>query len=446
VGGAANTAKIGVALAALSALALGLTPPSAAPAAPAPSPVLAGPSSTAAQPTPAGVAGALAGPLADPALGGDPHVEVIDAVTGKVLLDRRGDVPAMPASTQKLLTAAAALLVLGPTTRLTTRVLAGGANLYLVGSGDPTLTAQPLITGYPAAADLTELARAAARTLRPGSQLGQIVGVASGYAGAFTGPELAPGWSPYYLTEGEVARVSSLEVDEGRDAPGLLQVPRVADPVLGAAQGFRSALTAAGVSSGAATVGTAPAGARLIASVQSPPVSALVERMLNYSDADIAEALGRQIALRSGLPATFAGTAAALTKVARELGLPAGGTISDASGLSRTDAIAPAALTTLLRQAAYGPFPQLRALPAALPTAGFTGTLALRFTNDAPAALGHVRAKTGYLNGAVTLAGYVTTTAGRLLIFAALTPAPGRGAGEAALDRMAGALASCGCP
>jgi len=441
VGGAANTPKIGVAITALSALALGLTPTSAAPAAQAPPPVLAGPSSTVAAPSPTGVARALAGPLADPALGGDPHVEVIDGLTGRVLLDRRGDVPAIPASTQKLLTAAAALLVLGPTDRLTTRVLASGPNLYLVGGGDPTLTTQPLVTGYPTAADLTALARATARTLQPGSQAGQIVGVAD----AYTGPDLAPGWSPYYLTEGEVARVRSLEVDEGRDAPGLLQVPRVSDPVLAAAQAFRTALTAAGAGAGAATVGTAPAGARLVASVESPPVSALVERMLNYRDADIAESLGRQIAVRSGYPPTFAGTAAALTKVARELGLPAGETISDASGLSRTDAVAPAALTTLLRQAAYGRFPQLRALPAALPAAGFTGTLALRFTNDAPAGLGHVRAKTGYLNGAVALAGYVTTASGRLLIFAALTPAPGRGAGEAALDRMAATLAGCGC-
>jgi D-alanyl-D-alanine carboxypeptidase/D-alanyl-D-alanine-endopeptidase (penicillin-binding protein 4) len=441
VRGAANTAKVGVALTALSAVALGLALPAAAPAAPAPAPVLAGLSNSASPPTPAGVARALAAPLADPALGVDPHIEVIDGLTGQVLLDRRGDVPAIPASTEKLLTAAGALMVLGPTARLTTRVFASGADLYLVGGGDPTLTTQPLVTGYPTAADLTALARAAARSLRPGSRVGRIVGVGD----AYTGPDLAPGWSPYYLTEGEVARVRSLEVDEGRESPGLLQIPRVDDPVLAAAQAFRNALTSAGVPTGAATVGSAPPGARLVASVQSPPVSALVERMLNYSDADIAESLGRQIAAHSGLPPTFAGTAAALTKVARELGLPAGESISDASGLSRTDAVAPAALTTLLRQAAYGPFPQLRALPAALPTAGFTGTLALRFTSDAPAGLGHVTAKTGYLNGAVALAGYVTTTDGRLLIFAALTPAPGRGAGEAALDRMAGALAGCGC-
>jgi D-alanyl-D-alanine carboxypeptidase/D-alanyl-D-alanine-endopeptidase (penicillin-binding protein 4) len=56
-----------------------------------------------------------------------------------------------------------------------------------------------------------------------------------------------------------------------------------------------------------------------------------------------------------------------------------------------------------------------------------------------------VRAKTGWLNGAVALAGVVTTASGRLLIFAALAPATGRGAGEAALDRIAAALASCGC-
>ena len=128
----------------------------------------------------------------------------------------------MPASTQKLLTAAAALLVLGPTTRLTTRVLASGPDLYLVGGGDPTLTAQPLVTGYPAAADLTALAashRSHSSPRQPGGADRRC------RRSAYTGPDLAPGWSPYYLTEGEVARVRSLEVDEGRDAPGLLQVP-----------------------------------------------------------------------------------------------------------------------------------------------------------------------------------------------------------------------------
>ena len=443
--GAANTVRTGVALGTLAVCLLALTAtaasPAATPAASPTAPVLAALPDSAPIPTAAGVARALAGQLADPGLGTDPHVEVIDAVTGDVLLDHRGRVSATPASTQKLLTAASALLVLGPQARLTTRVLASGQNLYLVGGGDPTLTTQPLATGYPPAADLTLLARAVARSQPAGSRVGQIVGVGSAYGG----PDLAPGWSAYYLVEGEVARVRSLEVDEGRFEPGLLQIGRHDDPVLAAAQTFHDALGAAGLRTAGATVGAAPAGARVIASVQSPPVSALVERMLNYSDADLAEGLGRQVAIRSGLPPTFAGVAEALGRVARRLGLPARQTISDASGLSRSDAIAPAALTTLLRQAAVGPYPQLRPLLAALPVAGFTGTLALRFTSDAPGGLGHVRAKTGWLNGVSALAGLVTTANGRLLLFAALAPAPARGPGEAALDRIAATLAGCGC-
>lgn len=437
---AANTAKSGVAIGTLVAAVLALTASTANPATP-PAPVLAALPPAAPVPSAAGVARALAGPVSDPGLGADPHIEVIDAQSGEVLFDRRGQIPATPASTQKLLTAASALLVLGPQARLTTRVLASGPNLYLVGGGDPTLTTQPLVTGYPPAADLTALARSVARSPLGGARIGHVVGVGSAYGG----PDLAPGWPAYYLVEGEVARVRSLEVDEGRFEPGLLQIGRHDDPVLAAAQTFHDALASTGVRAGPAIVGTVPAGARLIASVASPPVSALVERMLNYSDADLAEGLGRQVAIRSGLPPTFAGVAEALGRVARRLGLPAGQTISDASGLSRTDAIAPAALTTLLRQAAVGPYPQLRPLLAALPIAGFTGTLALRFTSDAPGGLGHVRAKTGWLNGVSALAGLVTTANGRLLIFAALAPAPERGAGEAALDRIAATLAGCGC-
>jgi serine-type D-Ala-D-Ala carboxypeptidase/endopeptidase (penicillin-binding protein 4) len=431
--------RSGVALTA-SALVLILTAGAqAAPAPATPPPVLAGLAPAAPMPTPAGVERALAVPLADPGLGGDPHLEVIDALTGRVLLNHRGTVPATPASTQKLLTAAAALLVLGPSERLTTRVFASGGNLYLVGGGDPTLTTQPQATGYPPAADLSALARTVAKA-HP--VVGQIVGVGSAYAG----PDLAPGWPDYYLTEGEVARVRSLEVDEGRFAPGLLQIGRQQDPVLAAAQSFHDALTAAGVHTGTAAVGAVPSGAKLLASVASPPVSALVERMLDYSDADLAEGLSRQVALHEGLPPTFAGGAEALARVARRLGLPAGETIADASGLSHADAVAPVALTTLLRQAAVGPYPQLRPLLAALPVAGFSGTLALRFTIDAPAGIGHVRAKTGWLNGAAGLAGLVTTTGGRLLIFAGLAPAQERGPAEAALDRLASTLAGCGCP
>ncbi|MCW2545635.1 MAG: hypothetical protein JWN96_95 [Mycobacterium sp.] len=405
---------------------------------PRPAAVLPGLTSTATMPTAAGLAKALAVPLADPGLGVSPHIEVIDALTGKVLLDRLGKQPAIPASTQKLVTAAAALTVLGPTTRFTTRVMASGPNVYLVGGGDPTLSAQPLSTGYPPAADLNELARAVAARHQP---VGQVIAVAPDYAG----PEEAAGWNPSYLGDGEVARVRSLVVDEAKVSPGLGPSVRYGDPLMAAAQAFKTALTAAGVTSGTASAEALPKGAILVGQVKSPPVSALVERMLNFSDDDIAEGLGRQVALKLHQPPTFEGTAQALDQVVRKLGLPTGSHFSDASGLARSDALAPATLTALLRLAVLGKQPQLRTLLSAIPIAGFTGTLAERFNGAAGIGVGQVRAKTGWLNGAAALAGVVTTADHRQLIFAALAPANARYAGESALDRLAATLATCGC-
>ena len=43
-----------------------------------------------------------------------------------------------------------------------------------------------------------------------------------------------------------------------------------------------------------------------------------------------------------------------------------------------------------------------------LPLAGKTGTLKSRFITDAPSAVGLVKAKTGWINGTVSLAGFVT--------------------------------------
>ncbi len=435
----ASCAALAVAVVLAGAAAAGGAPAPVAAAAPAA--VLPGLSPAAPAPTAAGVARALAGPLADPGLGAAPHVEVIDARTGRVLLDRLGTVPTIPASTEKLLTAAAALTVLGPRTRFTTRAMTAGADLFLVGGGDPTLSTQPVATGYPTVADLNALARGvAARHLK----VTRVVAVAPQYGG----PDEAPGWSASYLPEGQIARVRSLIVDEAKFVPGLGPSGRVADPVGAAAQAFQNALAAAGAPVTSATTGTLlPPSARLAASVTSPPVSALVERMLNFSDADIAEGLARQVAVKLGQPATFAGVAEALTTVAHRLGLLTAGDsrILDGSGLSRDNAIAPASLTRLLRLAVTGSRPQLRTMLAALPVAGFTGTLAARFTGAAASGAGQVRAKTGWLNGAAALAGLVTTADGRLLIFAALAPAQIRSAGESALDRLAATLATCGC-
>jgi D-alanyl-D-alanine carboxypeptidase/D-alanyl-D-alanine-endopeptidase (penicillin-binding protein 4) len=75
--------------------------------------------------------------------------------------------------------------------------------------------------------------------------------------------------------------------------------------------------------------------------------------------------------------------------------------------------------------------------------AGFTGTLATRYTDGAA---GVVRAKTGTLTGVNTLAGTVVDRDGRLLAFAFLaSDTTDAQAAQSALDRTATALAACGC-
>src|SRR6478735_9394748 len=68
---------------------------------------------------------------------------VQDAATGQVLFERGADEARVPASNMKLLTAGAALRVLGPDRRFSTRVLAGPTpgSVVLTGGGDVLLGA-----------------------------------------------------------------------------------------------------------------------------------------------------------------------------------------------------------------------------------------------------------------------------------------------------------------
>jgi D-alanyl-D-alanine carboxypeptidase/D-alanyl-D-alanine-endopeptidase (penicillin-binding protein 4) len=91
--------------------------------------------------------------------------------------------------------------------------------------------------------------------------------------------------------------------------------------------------------------------------------------------------------------------------------------------------------------------PALRTLLTGLPVAGFTGTLMGRYDSaDTSAGAGDVRAKTGSLRTVTSLAGQLVDADGRLLLFAFFAPVEEAGATRAALDRVAAALASCGCP
>ena len=116
----------------------------------------------------------------------------------------------------------------------------------------------------------------------------------------------------------------------------------------------------------------------------------------------------------------------------------------DASGLSRKDRVSAQALGEILMLAAQGSF---GGIAPALAIAGFTGTLADRFTSarQKPAA-GFVRAKTGTLNDVVNLVGIVPDLDGRVLVFSVLTNnISSIQRTRASVDQIATKLRACGC-
>jgi D-alanyl-D-alanine carboxypeptidase/D-alanyl-D-alanine-endopeptidase (penicillin-binding protein 4) len=411
-------------------------------------------------PTASGLRSALAGPLSAAALGPRVSAMVADPVTGRVLLSEDGTRLSTPASTTKLVTSVAALAVLGANATFTTRVVHGGTpdRVILVGGGDPTLAVNQFpAQDYPQPATLASLAAATARVLKSEGRTSVSVGYDTSL---FIGPALASGWPSNYITTGNVTPIVSLEVDQGRlttpgtpedsDDPYNLR-PRMSDPAGQAAASFAALLAADGIHiTGPPVAQTAPAHAAGIASVSSPPLSAVVQQMLEESNNVIAEDLARQVALATGEPASFSGAAAAVIRELRRLGASAGIHIVDGSGLSPENAITPATLVRVLEVATTDP--RLRALLAGLPVAGFSGTLSAGqsvFAGIGGAALGSVRAKTGNLGTVTALAGLVSDQNGRTLVFAFMAdqiPAERMlPAAANAIDEAAAALAGCGC-
>jgi serine-type D-Ala-D-Ala carboxypeptidase/endopeptidase (penicillin-binding protein 4) len=413
-------------------------------------------------PTASGLRQALAGPLSAAALGPDVAALVADPVTGQVLLSEHGTRLMIPASTTKLATGLAALAVLGANARFTTRVVRGVApdSIILVGGGDPTLAVNSFpAQDYPQPATLASLAAATARALIAQGRRT----VALGYdTSLYAGPQLGPGWPAAYISAGDVTPIVSLEVDQGRlttarqpedsDDPYNLRA-RSSDPAAMAAAAFAGLLTADGIRvSGAPAAQDAPAAQKPgeIASVTSPPLSALVAQMLEESNNVIAENLARQVALATGAPASFSGAAQAVVTELGRLGVATGIHLVDGSGLSPQDAIAPVTLAKVLELAAD--HPPYRTLLAGLPVAGFSGTLSAGqsvFAGIGGAALGSVRAKTGNLGTVTALAGLVYDKSGRVLVFALMADqVPSAGtlpAAANAIDAAASALAGCGC-
>ncbi len=404
-------------------------------------------------PTGRGVAAALKPVLALPALD-DAALVVRDGQTGTVLLDRGGAELRIPASTTKLLSAAAISHTFAPGDVLRTEVVArsapgeivlvaGGDSLLAPGKGDPDAVA--------GRAGLADLADQVATALETAGRSRVTLSVDTTYA---AGPALAPTWGQDFRPLGITGAVAMLGRSDQRATGGR---PGPADPVAATRDLLATRLEERGidvtVSTEAAAVPAPGVKPAVLGSVDSAPVGDQLALALTDSDNALTEILARQAAFRSGVDATaargttFAATGRWVRDRVAALGVDtAGAMLRDASGLSRQNRVTARLLTDVLLVGYDGADPVLRRALAGLPIGGLTGTLAGRFDTGATHdAAGRARAKTGTLTGANALAGSVVDVSGRLLVYAGLVASTPTASARAALDRYVATLAACGC-
>ena len=376
-------------------------------------------------------------------VGGVYSGSVVDVGTGKALFSHRAGAAEIPASVNKLLTSAAVLSLLGPEHRFTTSVVSSGKKqIILVGGGDPYLATKTTSSTYPARASVADLAKKTAASLKKAKR----TSVTLGYdATLFTGPAWNPTWPSGYGDQ--VTPTSALWVDEGRLA-GVSPGPRTSDPAGQAAKAFAAALRKQGIKVTDIAKADAEKGDPRLAAVSSMPLERIVEQVLMTSDNDGAEVLFRQVAVAGGRAGSISQARRQMKQTLTELKAWHEDTaVHDGSGLSRDNLIGADTLSRLLRLAAEDKHPELRGLITGLPVAGVEGSLKYRFSaEDARPARGMVRGKTGTLRQVYSLAGFVRTTDGTLIAYAFITNgATGEFAAKSWLDKVAAAVAGCGC-
>jgi len=315
----------------------------------------------------------------------------VDLRSGEIVFGQNSTRALAPASSEKLAVTLAVLRDLGPSYRFRTQVAGRGrlvghvweGNLFLVGSGDPTLDLR----------DVDALAhKIAARGIT------RVAGRVLGDEHRFDTERGGPGWKPSFLGI-ESAPLSALSVQG-------VTLRTTDSSAFAAAQAFRDALIHRGVAvTGVAGRGRAPLDALPLAYHRSAPLSGVVREMNHESDNFVAEMLLKELgAMAAGRGSTAAGRHV-VRDVLAETGVPLDGVrLADGSGLSLRDRLTVRALVAILESGASDP--SIRdAFVSSLSVAGESGTLQHRLAKRPTR--GRVRAKTGTTNQACALAGFV---------------------------------------
>ena len=143
-----------------------------------------------------------------------------------------------------------------------------------------------------------------------------------------------------------------------------------------------------------------------IAKFESPPLQTIMDWMLLWSDNTLGDRMATYAAMKAGFGYTESGIEKVFVKTLTDLEIDATGLNAvDGSGLSKSNKVSARMIGQLLLKTYSNE--KYRTIYGGLPIGGVSGTMQTRFIKSAPSAIGLVRAKTGTLNGTVSLAGYV---------------------------------------
>jgi len=341
---------------------------------------------------------------------------VIDQDSEKVLLQKNPDRLFIPASTVKVPTSVAALDILGPDYRFETSLFGTGnitdgtldGDLYLKGGGDPLLSVQDLM-------GLVQHLRAQGVRRVAGSFFYDDSFLTSSSEITKSQPETAP-YNP---------GISALSLDFNRIQPapesyhgGTFTMP-VKNPALRTATTFRRLAVMNGINLPVPIARQTPPEATQLAKHQSPVLYEVLGAGLEFSNNLVSELIGATAArtLMTN-PAPLHTTSSILSKWLQsriEKTDWTGYRVPNHSGLSAKARMSPQQMVDVLRYADSRQYAGKFYRPL-LPASGRRGSFRQRLhTPDVDA---RVWAKTGTMNYAKGLAGYLYTKTGKRFIFA----------------------------
>jgi len=356
--------------------------------------------------SPASIPAAFEELLSKPSLS-NPAMVLIDGTSGEVVYEKNSFSQRKPASVMKVCAGAVAIKYLDMQSRFTTNISLGvnEKTLVIQGSNDPWISLSHSVAKKMDRASLPYLAFNTLSAVKK-SNNGSLKGITILY-------------SKLYSQD-----VSNLKA---------FWAKRGFKPVMKAVSSDETLLNAN----------------EFIVGDQSPEVYKILDYMMLWSENNLAERLARLASRAAGNSFNDKGVAEEFEALLVEYGIDSSKLVTkDASGLSKENRITATMMGQLLYQLRKDP--KYTPLYNSLPIGGISGTLRSRFLTTAPNAVGLVRAKTGTLNGTVTLAGYVEST-DREYVFVTLADDISRGnaasdKARAAIDRILGRIAAPNIP